>query len=78
MLKLKSLCLLIAVLILSGCCASTRGYVRPTLPANLSEPCPSISELHTESWDELSKAYIELVFLYAECANKHKGAVDMR
>ncbi|WP_430220301.1 Rz1-like lysis system protein LysC [Paenalcaligenes sp. Me131] len=71
MLKLKSLCLLIAVLILSGCSASTKGYVRPTLPANLSEPCPTIPELDTDSWDVLSKAYIELVFQYLACASKN-------
>ncbi|WP_423227306.1 Rz1-like lysis system protein LysC [Paenalcaligenes suwonensis] len=72
MLKLKSLCLLIVVLILSGCSTSTKGYVRPTLPANLSEPCPPIPELDTDSWDELGKAHIELAILYGECAAKHR------
>ncbi|WP_440164281.1 hypothetical protein [Alcaligenes sp. Lyrl_28] len=54
-----------------------KGFARPTLPANLSEPCPPIPELDTESWDALNKAYIDLAFSYGECEMRRKAIVEV-
>lgn len=44
---------------------------------NLAAPCPPIEELSSNSWDELAKAYIKLVFDYSDCAAKHEAVVEL-
>ena len=44
---------------------------------NLATPCPTIEELNNNSWDELAKAYIKLVFDYSDCAAKHEAVVGL-
>ena len=66
----KSHCLLIALLILTGCASSTPPS-RPPIPANLASPCPAIDSFTSPSWDELMKSYLKLVIQYSECSDKH-------
>jgi hypothetical protein len=63
-------CLLIALLILTGCTSSTPPY-RPPSPANLVSPCPAVDSFTSASWDDLMKSYLKLVIQYSECAGKH-------
>ncbi|WP_425536151.1 hypothetical protein [Achromobacter denitrificans] len=50
--------------------------MRPTLPVNLSAPCPPVPHVDSASWDDLAKAHIALAFQYAECAARHQAVVD--
>ena len=68
---------MIAKLMITGCASSTKQYERPPLPVNLAAPCPPIEELNSNSWDELAKAYIKLVFDYSDCAAKHEAVVGL-
>ena len=71
----ENLCLLIALLILTGCANSTPPS-RPPIPANLSSPCPAIESFASQSWDDLMQSYMKMVIQYSECANKHDAIVD--
>ncbi|WP_436967354.1 hypothetical protein [Achromobacter insolitus] len=49
---------------------------RPTLPVNLSAPCPAVPHVDSASWDDLAQAHAALAFQYAECAARHQAVVD--
>lgn len=38
--------------------------MRPTLPANLSQPCPPVSHVNSESWDDLALAHFDWCWLF--------------
>ncbi|WP_437340377.1 Rz1-like lysis system protein LysC [Achromobacter animicus] len=61
---------------LAGCAQPTTPSTRPTLPVNLSAPCPPISHVDSSSWDDLAQAHAALAFQYAECAARHRAVVD--
>lgn len=54
----------------------TGNRARPTLPANLAQPCAPLAPLQTDSWDALAQAYIGLVLDYGECTARHRAVVD--
>ena len=74
--KFKALCLLVAVLTLTGCSASTKPAAWPILPANLGQACPPIPEVTSDSWDDFARSYMALVLQYGECAARHGAIVD--
>ncbi|WP_424915251.1 hypothetical protein [Achromobacter mucicolens] len=45
------------------------------LPANLAQPCPPVTEVTSDSWDEFARAYISLVAAYGECAAKQRALI---
>ena len=72
----RTLCLPIAVLMLSACAASSPPSMmptRPSLPANLAAPSPQIESLTSNSPDDLVERYLVLVRQYAVCAAERAG-----
>jgi len=74
--KFRALCLLAAVLTLSGCSTSMKPAAWPILPANLAQPCPPIAEVTSDSWDDFGRAYIALTMQYGECAARHRATIE--
>lgn len=71
----RLLCLLIAILTISGCASSRMSDSRATLPANLIAPCADIPVLAGSGWDDVGQAYIDLMYLYGECSARHEAVV---
>ncbi|WP_441294101.1 Rz1-like lysis system protein LysC [Achromobacter aegrifaciens] len=61
---------------MAGCAQPTKPSTRPTLPVNLSAPCPPVPRVDSPSWDDLAQAHVALAFQYAECAARHQTVVD--
>jgi hypothetical protein len=71
-------CLLIAVLILSGCSLSQKLSERPIplLDASLAQPCPPLSnpgEASYDAWQDWIQS--EVLKSYGECAARHAATV---
>lgn len=71
-----ALCLLTVCATLAGCAQPMKPSARPTLPVNLSAPCPPVPHVDSPSWDDLAQAHVALAFQYAECAARHQAVVD--
>ena len=46
------------------------------LPPNLAQPCPPVSEVTSDSWDEFARSYMALAIQYGECAARHRALKD--
>lgn len=76
---MRSLYLLIAALILSGCATSTPQSTPPTrssLDSALAAPCPAIERPTADDYDAWQAWSIELLRQYAECAARHAKTVQ--
>ena len=77
--RLRSLSIVSALSLMTGCASSMQPVVvpRPALPANLTQPCPSIPLLPPHlTMGDLVIADAELAALYNECRARHKALVE--
>ena len=75
-----ALCLLSAVLILTGCVSSKMLSIQPTIPpldSSLAADCPPLSEPPDGDYDELISWMVDVIGLYGECAARHKAIVEL-
>ena len=76
---MRSLCLLIAVLMLPGCATSTPQSTPPTkasLDSALAAPCPEVPRPAADDFDAWQAWAIGLLGQYAECAARHAKTVQ--
>jgi hypothetical protein len=76
---MRTLCLLIASLMLSACAASPPASVPwtpPLLDSALAAPCPLLGQPASDGYDDW-QGWMENVVLpaYADCAIRHDGTV---
>jgi uncharacterized lipoprotein YajG len=75
----RTLCLLIVVLILSGCASSppvSPPPTKPSLDSALARPCVYIGAPETDDYDAWMDSYLGLIKHYADCAVKHRKLVE--
>ena len=76
--KRTALCLLSAVLILTGCASSPKPSILPTVPpldTSLAADCKALPEPPDGDYDELTGWMVDVIGLYGECAAMHKATV---
>ena len=62
---------------LVGCASpQTPSGVRMELPANLTSPCPQLTELQDGQAGTVLRKLIEVAESYYECADKHRALVE--
>jgi len=77
---MRSLSLLIAALMLSGCATSTRHSMPPTRPSRdsaLAAPRPPVARPYADDFDAWQVWAIEMLQQYAECAARHSKTVQV-
>jgi len=47
----------------------------PTIPANLSEPCPQLPKLADPTQQETARWIVTASGLYADCREKHRRTI---
>lgn len=72
--KLRSLTLLSATLLLTGCAASIKQA--PDFPKEMTEPCKTPQELKTGKHADVESWAIRTATELLTCANRHKSLVD--
>ena len=73
-----SLSILTALLLLTACSSLTGPSKRPTIPANLTYPCQSLSFLPDKSnMGDLLSHDVGVIEAYADCATRHKALGDL-
>ena len=78
MLRKHILCLITAVLAMSGCASSKTRLIAPTIPnldAALSAPCPQLKSPTDDAVDSLIESYIDAVGKYSDCSKRHDATV---
>ena len=74
------LCLLSAVLILTGCASSPKLSIQPTVPpldTSLAADCKALPAPPDGDYDELTGWMVDVIGLYGECAARHKAIVEL-
>jgi len=72
----RRFCLILAVLTAAGCASLARPPARPQIPASLATHCQDLPPFDSYSWHDLAQAYIDLAYLYQECAAMHEALLD--
>ena len=77
--KRTVLCLLIAVLILSGCASSPMPSQPPIPPldSSLAADCKALPEPPEGDYDELTDWMVDVIGMYGECAGRHRATVGL-
>jgi hypothetical protein len=70
------LLLMLVVLALTACATSTTTYVKPEVPANLTQPCPDLPDIPDRSERSVAEWIVQTITLYYQCAAKHESLVD--
>jgi len=69
---------LIALSLLTGCASSTVASTPPTIPANLTSPCQSLSFLQDKAtMGDLLSHDVGVIEAYADCSARHKELGDL-
>ena len=80
MLRLKKSLLALFIcgsaLMMTGCASSIKLQNTNKLPANLSQPCPDLPELHGKTGKSIFRWSVTVVNLYNECQAKHRATVS--
>lgn len=82
MLKSKTLCLLIAALMLAGCAVSNPPSLQPTTPypaldSNLAQPCPTLVVPEVADYDAWQTWVQDVVLVeYGKCGANHRRTVE--
>ena len=76
--KRTVLCLLSAVLILTGCASSPKPSIQPTvlpLDSSLAADCKALPTPPAGDYDELTGWMVDVIGMYGECAARHRATV---
>lgn len=73
------LCLLSAVLMLTGCASSPMPSQPPIPPldSSLAADCKALPEPPDGDYDELTGWMVDVIGLYGECAARHRATVKV-
>ena len=74
--KLKKHLLISVILLLTACTKSTV-LSKPTIPANLMQPCPDLNTLDAGDGISLMRWSIDTVSMYNECKLRHAKLADV-
>ena len=74
------LCLLSAILILTGCASSPKPSIQPTVPpldSSLAADCKALPTPPDGDYDGLTGWMVDVIGIYGECAARHRATVRL-